>query len=53
MFPAFVARSRADPNQELRDPEAWSRMWLAARTRLAKNQPTAFNRWDPDSPACA
>lgn len=53
MFPAFIARSRSNPEREVRDPEAWSRMWLEARARLAEDRPTAFNRWDPNSPACA
>jgi hypothetical protein len=53
MFPAFVARSRSHPGRELRDPKGWSRMWLEARARLAEDNPKAFNRWDPNSPACA
>jgi phytanoyl-CoA hydroxylase len=53
MFPAFVGRSRSDPDLELRDSRQWSQMWLAARARLAEDQPAAFNRWDADSPACA
>lgn len=53
MFPSFVARSRSHPGREVRDPAAWSRMWLDARDRLAEDRPTAFNRWDPNSPACA
>ncbi len=53
MFPSFVARSRSRPERELRDAAAWSRMWLEARARLAAESPKVFNRWDPDSPACA
>jgi ectoine hydroxylase-related dioxygenase (phytanoyl-CoA dioxygenase family) len=53
MFPAFTGRSRSDPAQELHDPEAWARMWLVARARLAEDQTTAFNRWDSNSPVCA
>ncbi|MBO0702560.1 MAG: phytanoyl-CoA dioxygenase family protein, partial [Candidatus Dormibacteraeota bacterium] len=53
MFPSFVARSRSHPEREVRDPAAWSRMWLDARARLAADRPTPFNRWDPNSPACA
>ena len=34
-FPGFVARSRSDPDSELRDPVAWERSWLEARERLA------------------
>jgi ectoine hydroxylase-related dioxygenase (phytanoyl-CoA dioxygenase family) len=53
MFPDFVARSRSNPESELRDPEKWARMWLEARARLAEDTPAAFNRWDPNSPVCA
>jgi hypothetical protein len=53
MFPSFVARSRSHPERELRDAAAWSRMWLEARARLAEDSPKVFNRWDPNSPACA
>ena len=53
MFPAFIARSRSHPEREMRDPAAWSRMWLEARARLAEDCPAAFNRWDKNSPACA
>lgn len=53
MFPAFIGRSRANPDLEVRDHESWSQMWLTARTQLAHNEPGAFNRWDPNSPLCA
>lgn len=53
LFPSFVARSRSHPEREVRDPEAWTRLWLDARDRLAEDRLPAFNRWDPDSPACA
>jgi hypothetical protein len=53
MFPEFVGRSRSHPERELRDPDAWAEMWLAARRRLAEDQPAAFNRWDPSSSVCA
>jgi phytanoyl-CoA hydroxylase len=33
-FPGFVARSRANPDQELRDPVAWARSWDEARARI-------------------
>ena len=29
-LPSFVARSRAAPDRELRDPDLWSRMWRGA-----------------------
>ena len=53
MFPGFVARSRSHPETELRDPEAWTAMWLEARRALADGEQPSFNRWDPASPACA
>lgn len=53
MFPSFVVRSRSHPEREVHDPEAWSRAWLEARARLAEDNPSVFNRWDPNSPACA
>ncbi len=33
-FPGFVARSRADPASELRDPVAWANAWEKARERI-------------------
>jgi len=33
-FPGFVARSRANPDSELRDPAAWARSWDEARARI-------------------
>ncbi len=33
-FPGFVARSRSNPERELRDAEAWSRSWRDARDRI-------------------
>jgi ectoine hydroxylase-related dioxygenase (phytanoyl-CoA dioxygenase family) len=53
-FPGFVARSRAHPEQELHDPEAWAQLWYETRRRMAEtayNQP--FNRWDGRAPVCA
>ena len=52
-FPGFVARSRQNPQNELRDWRAWSQLWLDARARLAERAPPRFNRWSSDSPACA
>jgi len=53
-FPGFVARSRLAPESELRDPDEWARMWVAARRQLADaGQERPFNRWSPDAPACA
>jgi phytanoyl-CoA hydroxylase len=53
MFPGFVARSRAHPETELRDPAIWTELWLEARRALAEGENPRFNRWDPNSPACA
>ena len=33
-FPGFVARSRAHPETELRDPRAWAEAWDTARDRI-------------------
>lgn len=57
IFPGFVARSRANPDSELRDPEEWRRMWLACRTRMAKINQTgmdefSFSRWADGHPDC-
>ncbi|NKB72844.1 MAG: phytanoyl-CoA dioxygenase [Candidatus Latescibacteria bacterium] len=35
-FPGFVARSRRDPDSELRDPAQWHRLWLETRQRMAQ-----------------
>jgi phytanoyl-CoA hydroxylase len=53
MFPGFVARSKAHPETELRDPGIWTELWLEARRALAAGENPKFNRWDPNSPACA
>jgi phytanoyl-CoA hydroxylase len=52
-FPGFVARSRRDPESELRDAEAWADLWRRARARLAEQETPTFNRWRADSPVCA
>jgi len=49
----FVARSRAHPETELRDPAVWTRNWLGVRDRLAMEENPAFNRWRADAPICA
>ena len=58
MFPGFVARSRANPETELRDPERWSQLWLETRENMARiNQDgqsdVKFGRWGDDHPDCA
>lgn len=44
-FPGFVARSRSQPETELRDPAAWTGLWEEARRALAEGEPPRFNRW--------
>ena len=53
LFPDFVARSRANPESELRDPAAWAQLWEDTRVRLAASAKQKFNRWSADHPACA
>ncbi len=52
-FPEFVARSRANPDTELRDWRTWHEMWEAARARLAEAPHIDIHRWSGDAPACA
>ncbi|MCC6626698.1 MAG: phytanoyl-CoA dioxygenase family protein [Chloroflexi bacterium] len=53
-FPAWVARSRANPTSEVHDPAVWRDLWLAARSNLTANPPQGkFNRWEGDEPICA
>ena len=52
-FPGFVARSRSNPETELRDPDAWHDMWRDARDRLAVVDDPTYNRWTESNPACA
>jgi len=53
-FPGFVARSRADPDSELRDPAVWERLWRDTRDRMALQQEKGpFNRWNVEDEVCA
>ncbi len=52
-FPGFIARSRKNPESELRDPVGWARLWREARHKLAVEGAGPFNRWSADSPMCA
>ncbi len=54
VFPGFVARSRINPQSELRQAEAWADLWHQTRSRLAQQQiHPPLNRWATDDPACA
>ena len=50
--PGFVARSRMDPDAELRSPERWNQMWLDCRERLAKSPVRQLARWGVEDPVC-
>jgi ectoine hydroxylase-related dioxygenase (phytanoyl-CoA dioxygenase family) len=52
-FPGFVARSQANPETELHNPEEWTRLWLEARHAMANGVDKPFNRWRKDHPVCA
>lgn len=52
-FPEFVARSRNNPQSELRDWRVWKTMWETARINNAKNEHVDIHRWDSNAPACA
>jgi ectoine hydroxylase-related dioxygenase (phytanoyl-CoA dioxygenase family) len=52
-FPSFVARSRVNPDAELRDWRVWRDAWFAARARLAVSPQIPIHRWASDAPYCA
>ncbi|MEC7208527.1 MAG: phytanoyl-CoA dioxygenase family protein, partial [Pseudomonadota bacterium] len=52
-FPDFIARSRAQPEAELKDWRVWRSMWEEARTHLAAEQHIPIHRWASDAPFCA
>lgn len=52
-FPEFVARSRANPENELRSWETWRDMWRTARADLSRVPHIDIHRWRVDSPLCA
>lgn len=52
-FPDFVARSRVEPEKELRDWREWKGLWEAARVRVAQEPHIPQHRWTTDSPFCA
>ena len=52
-FPSFVARSRANPETELRDADRWRAMWEGARAKLSASPHVSLYRWDNAAPYCA
>ncbi|MEM9732830.1 MAG: phytanoyl-CoA dioxygenase family protein [Pseudomonadota bacterium] len=52
-FPDFIARSRAHPEREFRDGEAWQQAWEKARANLAQKPHIPIHRWDGTEAACA
>ncbi|EFL87897.1 phytanoyl-CoA dioxygenase family protein [Ahrensia sp. R2A130] len=52
-FPDFIARSRAHPDREFRDGDAWRDMWKEARAQLAVQPHIPIHRWDGTDAACA
>ena len=57
-FPGFVARSRKNPESELRDADTWTDMWRKARTKMASviqgdMSDVPFGRWTEGHPDCA
>ena len=52
-FPSFVARSRANPDTELKDWRLWKQMWEDTRATLAQSPHIPQHRWPTDGPYCA
>jgi len=52
-FPSFVARSRSNPESELRDWRVWRQMWKDTRTSLARTAHIPQHRWPSEGPYCA
>ncbi len=53
-LPGFVARSKSQPELELRDAAAWADLWLQARVRLSSGEGIKpSSRWDSNHPLCA
>ncbi|WP_282062367.1 phytanoyl-CoA dioxygenase family protein [Roseobacter litoralis] len=52
-FPDFIARSRANPDSELRDWRVWKAMWENTRTKLSDAPHIPIHRWTSDAPFCA
>ena len=52
-FPDFIARSRNNPETELRDWKVCKAQWESARARLAETPHIDIHRWSSDAPYCA
>lgn len=52
-FPEFVARSKNNPDKELKDWQAWQDMWNDTRKKLSQSEHIPQHRWDSTSPYCA
>lgn len=52
-FPDFIARSRANPDSELRDWRVWKAMWENTRAQLCDAPHIPIHRWTSDAPFCA
>ncbi|KNG95628.1 phytanoyl-CoA dioxygenase family protein [Pseudaestuariivita atlantica] len=52
-FPSFVARSRANPETELKDWRVWRRMWEDTRHSVAHGTHIPQHRWPTSGPYCA
>ena len=57
VFPGFIARSKAHPEQALTDPDEWANLWWQARDRIVSGEVRwQFNtRWSANArlPICA
>ena len=51
--PGFIARSRARPETEIRDPEEWAALWHQTRATLSGQPDPVYERWSSDQPGCA
>lgn len=52
-FPEFIARSVANPADELTDWRKWRTLWEDARSRLSGQPHIDIHRWASDAPHCA
>src|SRR6185312_9673844 len=53
MFPGFILRSAAHPEQVVRDPAVWAQAWYDTRRRLAGQASTSLERWQAGVGVCA